>query len=69
MIDERPTSRRRGRIGDADHESGCFFRPETMWASLPALLDATATALETGEQLDRHKPLVTPEGELDWEIL
>ncbi|WP_329233767.1 hypothetical protein [Streptomyces canus] len=29
--------------------AGCSFSRHPMWASLPALLDATATALESGE--------------------
>ncbi len=69
VVDERPTARRRGRIGNADHEDGCNFRQGPMWTSLPALLAMTATALETGEQVGGCKPFVTPEGKLDWDIL
>ncbi|MEV0689583.1 hypothetical protein [Streptomyces sp. NPDC050388] len=43
--------------------------PHPMWASLPALLDATATALETGEIVDRHRRVVVDGTELDWEIV
>ncbi|PWI09385.1 SMI1/KNR4 family protein [Streptomyces sp. NWU339] len=68
VIDQREY-RRRGRIGDADHETGCSFRPHPMWASLPALLDATATALETGEIVDRYRRVVVDGTELDWEIV
>ncbi|CCK24929.1 hypothetical protein BN159_0550 [Streptomyces davaonensis JCM 4913] len=67
VIDQRP-SRRRGRIGNADHETGCSFSPHPMWASLPALLESTATSLETGEPLDGYAPLAVDEDELDWEI-
>lgn len=69
VLDERPIARRRGRIGDADHEMGCSFPPDAMWASLPVLLEMTATALETGGQVGGCERFVTPEGELDWEIL
>ncbi|UFQ15991.1 MULTISPECIES: SMI1/KNR4 family protein [Streptomyces] len=68
VIDQR-SYRRRGRIGNADHETGCSFRSHPMWASLTTLLDATATALETGEAVDGYLPVVVDEGELDWEIL
>ncbi|WEH16554.1 SMI1/KNR4 family protein [Streptomyces sp. VNUA24] len=67
VIDQRPT-RYSGRVGDAFHEEGCHFPPHAMWASLPALLDMTATALETGEPLDRYTRIVSDEGRLDWEF-
>ncbi|MER7701242.1 SMI1/KNR4 family protein [Streptomyces sp. NPDC096095] len=67
IVDQR-SSRHRGRIGDADHETGCFFRRHPMWASLQALLDATANALETGEAVDGYLPVVVDEDELDWEF-
>ncbi|MGW5973338.1 SMI1/KNR4 family protein [Streptomyces sp. NPDC055186] len=68
VIDQREY-RRSGRIGDADHETGCLFSPHPMWSSLPALLDATATALETGEVVDHYRRVVVDETELDWEIV
>ncbi|TJZ56976.1 SMI1/KNR4 family protein [Streptomyces piniterrae] len=68
VLDQRPTTRR-GRVGSADHEQGCFFERHSMWASLPVLFDLSATAMETGEVLDYYERVVTPEGELDWEIL
>ncbi len=68
VIDQRQ-HRRTGRIGNADHETGCWFRPHPLWASLPALLDATATALETGEVVDGCRRVVVDETELDWEIV
>ncbi|GAA2059754.1 SMI1/KNR4 family protein [Streptomyces albiaxialis] len=67
VIDLRPGSRT-GRIGEADHEQGCHFGRFPMWASLPALFDATATSLETGEPVGDYDPLVTEDGELDWYI-
>ncbi|MDG9713903.1 SMI1/KNR4 family protein [Streptomyces sp. DH10] len=67
IIDQRPY-RRRGRIGEADHEAGCSFSPHPMWASLPALLDATAIALETGEAVDGYLPVAVDEDELDWDF-
>ncbi|MFJ7073521.1 SMI1/KNR4 family protein [Streptomyces sp. NPDC098781] len=67
VIDQRP-HRRRGRIGDADHETGCTFSSHPMWASLAALLDATATALETGEAVDGYVPVAVDEYELDWDF-
>ncbi|TDC09010.1 SMI1/KNR4 family protein [Streptomyces sp. 8K308] len=67
VIDQRPSTWR-GRVGKADHEQGCFFPRHAMWASLPALLHWTATALETGDVVDGYEPFVTAEGELDWDI-
>lgn len=67
IIDQRQY-RRRGRIGNADHETGCFFSPHPMWASLPALLDATATALETGETVNGYRPVAVDDDELDWDF-
>ncbi|MDX3134669.1 SMI1/KNR4 family protein [Streptomyces europaeiscabiei] len=66
VIDQRPT-RLRGRIGDAFHQDGCRFLPHAMWASLPTLLDMTATAMETGERLNGYARVVTDERRLDWE--
>lgn len=68
IVDQRP-SRRRGRIGVADHEQGTFFSTHPMWSSLPTLLEATATALETGQAVDGYLPVAVGKTELDWEIL
>jgi cell wall assembly regulator SMI1 len=67
VIDQRHT-RHRGRIGNADHEVGCHFGRHMMWTSLPALLDLTATAMETGELLECYERVVVDERELDWEF-
>ncbi|MEV7192484.1 SMI1/KNR4 family protein [Streptomyces sp. NPDC093510] len=67
IIDQR-SNRHRGRIGDADHETGCSFSHRPMWASFPALLEATATALETGKAVDGYLPVVVDEDELDWDF-
>ncbi|MFJ9562763.1 SMI1/KNR4 family protein [Streptomyces fuscichromogenes] len=67
IVDQRQY-RRTGRIGNADHEMGCWFDSHPMWASLPALLEATATALETGESLAGCLPVVK-RGELYWEVV
>jgi cell wall assembly regulator SMI1 len=67
IIDQRH-NRPPGRIGDRDHETGCVVRPHPMWASLPALLEATATALETGEPADGCRRVIVNETELDWEF-
>lgn len=67
IIDQR-LYRRRGRIGDADHETGCSFSPHPMWASLPALLDATATALVNGKAVNGYQPVAVDEDELDWDF-
>ncbi|MEI5522360.1 SMI1/KNR4 family protein [Streptomyces brasiliscabiei] len=66
VIDQRPT-RYGGRIGDAFREDGCRFQPHAMWASLPTLLDMTATALETGQPLDGYERVVTDQRRLAWE--
>ncbi|MFF3193202.1 SMI1/KNR4 family protein [Streptomyces misionensis] len=67
VIDQRQ-HRRTGRIGNADHETGCSFEPQSMWTSFPALLEATATALETADVLDGCLPVVK-QAELHWEVL
>ncbi|MER5888051.1 SMI1/KNR4 family protein [Streptomyces sp. NPDC001941] len=67
ILDQRP-HRLRGRIGHADHETGCSFRRHPMWASLPALLEATAGALERGTAVDGYLPGAVNEGELGWEF-
>ena len=67
VIDQCPT-RHCGRIGDADHEVGCHFSPHLMWASLPALLDMTATAIETGDPVDCYERVVSDERKLAWEF-
>jgi len=66
VVDQRRHGRR-GRIGDADHETGCSFSASPIWASLPALLDATATALETGEPMEGYRRVAVDETELEWE--
>lgn len=65
IIDQR-RYHRRGRIGNADHETACSFAPHPMWASLPALLAATATALETGEVVNGYQPVAVDDDKLDW---
>jgi len=66
VIDQRP-SPVRGRVGLAARDDGGHFRQRSAEASLAALFEATATALETGDRLDGYRPLVDGEGELDWE--
>ncbi|GAA4948796.1 hypothetical protein GCM10023224_36020 [Streptomonospora halophila] len=66
VVDQRPSALR-GRIGVADHEEGCRFSQHPAWASVPALLSTTSTALETGGELDGCAPFVDS-GELDWDI-
>ena len=68
VIDLRPGPRT-GRVGDADHEQGCSFGRFPMWTSFAALLDATATSLETGEPAGSYEPFVNDEGVLCWNIL
>ncbi|WP_318196385.1 SMI1/KNR4 family protein [Streptomyces sp. MCL20-2] len=68
LVVDRRSSRYPGRIGHADHETGCSFRHHPMWASLQALLDATASALETGEAVDGYLPVAVDDDELDWEF-
>lgn len=65
VIDQRQ-HQRRGRVGNADHETGCFFSSRPPWTSLPALMEATATVLETGKPLDTYFPVTDEEGDLDW---
>jgi cell wall assembly regulator SMI1 len=66
VVDQRRHGRR-GRIGDADHETGCSFSRSPVWASLPALLAATATALETGEPMEGYCRTAVDGTELEWE--
>ncbi|QMU69601.1 SMI1/KNR4 family protein [Streptacidiphilus sp. P02-A3a] len=68
VLDQRPSALR-GRVGCAYKDSDCVFSRELLWGSLPTLLAATATALETGDPIDSYRRTVTGEGELDWEVL
>lgn len=68
LIVGQRSHRLNGRIRVADHETGCSFRRHPRWASLPALLGATATALESGSALDGCSPVVLHAGEPGWDL-
>ena len=65
VIDQRSTPRQ-GRIGTASHETFGSFAQDAMRASLPALFQATAAALETGDVIYGRRRTVTGNGELEW---
>jgi cell wall assembly regulator SMI1 len=64
VVDQRPEGA--GRVGVQSHEDRVFFdgRP----SSVVELLEATATALESGRPYDSARPRVT-DGVLDWELV
>lgn len=66
FADQRPTGR--GRIGDFYNENGVDF--DGWPTSITALLEQTATSLETGRPFAGHyRPKVTKEGTLEWDIV
>ncbi|MBA0053403.1 SMI1/KNR4 family protein [Streptomyces sp. AJS327] len=67
VLDQRSV-RAPARVGLDDHEQGGRFGVHPVYRSLPTLLDAVAHALETGEVVHHWEPIVTSEGELEWEV-
>ncbi|GAA4607693.1 hypothetical protein GCM10023195_29470 [Actinoallomurus liliacearum] len=55
-----------GRVGDADDEQGLIFGSGEGWPSYLALLQATATSLESGRPVRYSHPQVERSGALDW---
>ena len=53
-----------GRVGDYYPDDGTRF--ENQPRSLTELLEAVAASLETGAPYAGHRPIVTPDGTLDW---
>jgi cell wall assembly regulator SMI1 len=66
FVDQRPSGG--GRVGDFYNEDGVNF--DGWPTSLAALLEQTATSLETGRLFAGHyRPEVTREGALDWDVV
>ncbi|MBM7089929.1 SMI1/KNR4 family protein [Streptomyces sp. NPDC056956] len=68
VLDHRPEADR-GRVHAAEAVEGVMRLPHEMWASLPVLMAAIATSLETSRPLGRYAPVVDEEQRLDWDFL
>ena len=62
MVDARPGMA--GRVGDYYPEAGTRF--ENQPRSLTELLEAVAASLETGAPYAGYRPIVLPDGTLNW---
>ncbi|MFD4693843.1 SMI1/KNR4 family protein [Streptomyces sp. NPDC058463] len=58
----------RGRVHQAEAEQGIVRGSHGMWTSLPVLMEAIATSLETNRPLDGHTPVVDEEQRLCWDF-
>ncbi|WP_258045254.1 hypothetical protein [Streptomyces sp. SM11] len=66
MLDHRPEIDR-GRVHEAEAVEGVMRLSHEMWASLPALMEAIATSLETCRPLNGNMPVVDEEQRLNWD--
>lgn len=67
VLDNRPGINR-GRIHEVEATEGVTFGSHEMWTSLPVLMDAVATSLETDQPLDGYAPVVDVEQRLQWDF-
>ncbi|MGE7386477.1 SMI1/KNR4 family protein [Streptomyces sp. NPDC004126] len=67
VLDQRTWSDR-GRVHEAEPVTGLVRVAHQAWTSLPALLEGTADALETGRPLGGHTPAVDEQRRLRWEF-
>ncbi|MFJ6853724.1 SMI1/KNR4 family protein [Streptomyces sp. NPDC091271] len=68
VLDHRPEIDR-GRVHEAESTEGVMRRPHEMWTSLPALMDAIATSLETNQPLNDYTPAVDENQRLCWDFI
>ncbi|WP_097968684.1 SMI1/KNR4 family protein [Streptomyces sp. or20] len=68
VLDHRPGADR-GRVHEAEAVEGVMRGSHEMWASLPALMEAIATSLETFRPLNGNMPAVDEEQRLYWDCV
>ncbi|MFB7084925.1 SMI1/KNR4 family protein [Streptomyces sp. NPDC056296] len=68
VLDHRPEIDR-GRVHEAEAVEGVMRLSHEMWTSLPALMEAIATSLETGQPLNGNMPVVDEEQRLYWDSI
>lgn len=68
VLDHRPEIDR-GRVHQAEAEQGLMRGSREMWTSLPVLMEAIATSLETNQPLDDYTPVVDEEQKLCWDFI
>ncbi|MES9617839.1 SMI1/KNR4 family protein [Streptomyces tuirus] len=67
VLDHRPEIDR-GRVHEAEAVEGIMRVSHEMWTSLPLLMEAIATSLETSRPLNGYTPVVDEEQRLHWEF-
>lgn len=68
VLDHRPGIDR-GRIHRAEAEEGIWRDSHEMWGSLPVLMEAIATSLETIQPLNNYTPVVDENQRLAWDFV
>ncbi|MFF1347341.1 SMI1/KNR4 family protein [Streptomyces sp. NPDC058322] len=68
VLDHRPEIDR-GRVHEAEAVEGTMRESHEMWTSLPLLMEAIATSLETNQPLNGYTPVVDEEQRLDWNFI
>jgi cell wall assembly regulator SMI1 len=68
VLDHRPEIDR-GRVHEAEAVEGLMRRSHEMWTSLPVLMEAIATSLETNQPLNDYTPVVDEEQRLYWDFI
>ncbi|MGW2090473.1 hypothetical protein [Streptomyces sp. NPDC001880] len=58
-----------GRVHEAEAVEGIMRVSHEMWTSLPLLMEAIATSLETNQALNGYTPVVDEEQRLDWNFI
>jgi cell wall assembly regulator SMI1 len=66
VLDHRPEIDR-GRVHEAEVVEGIMRVSHEMWTSLPLLMEAIATSLETNQPLNGNTPVVDEEQRLYWD--
>ncbi|WP_406418792.1 SMI1/KNR4 family protein [Streptomyces sp. NBC_00873] len=68
VLDHRPESDR-GRVHEAEVVEGIMRVAHEMWTSLPVLMEAIATSLETSRPVTGYTPVVDEEQRLCWDVI
>lgn len=68
VLDHRPEIDR-GRVHEAEAVEGVVRVPHEMWTSLPVLMEAIATSLETSQPLNGYTPVVHEKQRLYWDVI